>query len=340
MTSLYSTTQANALTIREKALYYALIPVFGSAIKSYCTRHRIPLKTILVNHTTPAKSKVDLSVYAPPPTLHFATPPSATADGPVLLYFHGGGYVNPLRAIAHIPFVLRCVFLEYALAPEHRYPVQLVQAVSALRYLLMDLPLRAEDIILAGDSAGGHLVGSLLAHMAKTSPYAAPLDINGGRFRAVLFVSPWTTMKVDQGSYETNAEKDYINRTGVSWLKGLWIPTEEDVWADLCEGEGAEDVWSQVFPSPKGSPGLVKNAMVTAGTAEVLLDSCRRFARDCVRAQTVAGRRETDWSVLDGKDFIFVECEGEIHVQPALDAALRYHDGVTMRAILRWLENV
>lgn len=30
MTSLYSTTQANALTIREKALYYALIPVFGN----------------------------------------------------------------------------------------------------------------------------------------------------------------------------------------------------------------------------------------------------------------------------------------------------------------------
>ncbi|KAG5300178.1 lipase/thioesterase [Histoplasma capsulatum G186AR] len=399
MTSLHSTTQANALTIREKALYYALIPVFviqlllaiaftnkinkslhwrqrlsitylqvqtatfsfhqlthglrnnptGSAIKSYCTRHRIPLKTILVNHTIPTESKVGSGVYAPPPTLHFITPPSATADGPVLLYFHGGGYVNPLRGIAHMPFVLRCaaackarevVFLEYALAPEYQYPVQLVQAVSALRYLLKDLLLRAEDIILAGDSAGGHLAGSLLAHMVKTSPYAASLDINGGRFRAVLFVSPWTTMRVDQGSYETNAEKDYINRTGVSWLKGLWIPTEEDVWADLCEGEGAEDVWSQVFPSPKGSPGLVKNAMVTAGTAEVLLDSCRRFARDCVRAQTVAARRETDWSVLGGKDFIFVECEGEVHVQPALDAALRYHDGVMMRAILRWLENV
>ncbi|KKZ66014.1 hypothetical protein EMCG_08236 [[Emmonsia] crescens] len=386
--------KANPLTIREKAVFYALIPVFvfrvlttvsrqtnkylhwrqklalavlqvqratfptkqltsnlrnsltGSAIEGYCTKHKIPYKTIT---DIPTESKTGSGVPVPPSILHFVTPISATADGPTLLYFHGGGYVNPLRAAGHMPFVLRCaaackakevIFLEYALAPEHQYPAQLIQAVAALRYLLNELSLRAEDIIIAGDSAGGNLAGSLLTHIVKPSPYAAPLDIGAGQLRAVLFVSPWTMLAVDQESYETNDGKDYIDRAQVLGVTGKWNPTEGEVWADLSQGEGAKDVWGQVFPSSEESPGLVKKAMVTAGTAEVLLDSCRMFAKDCVKAETVVAGRGMDWSVFDGKDFVVAECEGEVHVQPALDAALGYSEGTMMRAILRWLGSV
>ncbi|PGH08138.1 hypothetical protein GX51_01291 [Blastomyces parvus] len=396
MATLPSTSQGNSLSIREKAVFYALIPVFvirlliaftrqtnkslhwrqklaltflqvqratfpakqllsnirknptGKAIESYCTKRKIPHGAIIVNEIS-NESKEGPAVHTPPPTLHFVIPVSPTADGPTLLYFHGGGYVNPLRAAGHMPFVLRCaaackarqvVFLEYALAPEYQYPVQLIQAVSALRYLLNDRLLKAEDIIIAGDSAGGNLAGSLLAHIAKASPYAAPLDIGAGQLRAVLFVSPWTMMTVDQESYETNDGKDYINGPIALRFKGAWNPAAADAWADLCEGEGIDEIWRQVFRPSGGPPGLVKKAMVTAGTAEVLLDSCRRFARDCVKAETVVAGRGADWSAFDGKDFVFAECEGEIHVQPALDAAVGYNSGTMMHAILRWLENV
>ncbi|ODH44295.1 hypothetical protein ACO22_00915 [Paracoccidioides brasiliensis] len=299
------------------------------------------------------KAQIEPCLHVPQPTLHFVTPPSASETGPILLYFHGGGYVNPLQAPGHMPFALRCaaackakevVFLEYSLAPEHPYPSQLVQAVADLRYLLNELSLRADDIIIAGDSAGGNLTGSLLTHIAKPSPYAAPLDLAGRQLEAVLLVSPWVMLGTNQGSYHTNHRKDFLTLAQENWFKAQWnangIANEEEVWANLCEWEGARDVWNGVFPSSGESQGLVKKAMVTVGTAEVLLDSCRVFAKDCVKAEMVVAQRETDWSVFHGKDFVFAECEGEVHVQPALDLAVKYYEGYMMRAVLSWLESV
>ncbi|OJD13469.1 hypothetical protein AJ78_06080 [Emergomyces pasteurianus Ep9510] len=389
-----SSNQANTLTIRERALYYALFPIFvirliiaffrqnnqylhwrqrlaltylqvqratfpenlqtsnlrtGQVVKNYCTKNKIPYTAVILTDIN-TESKAGSDVYAPAPSLHFVTPVSATEGRQTLLYFHGGGYVSPMRDVGYMPFVLRCaaackakevVFLEYSLAPEYQYPIQLIQAVAALRYLLKELSLRAEDIIIAGDSSGGNLAGALLAHIVKPSPYAAPLDLGGRHFRTVLFISPWVKMTVDQESYDTNDGKDFIDRVQVLGFKKSWNPNERDVWADLCQGEGAEDVWNLVFPpSERSSSGLVKKAMVTAGTAEVLLDSCQSFSRDRVKAETVPAGQETDFSVFDGKDFVFAECQGEVHVQPALDTAVCYYEGTMMRAILRWLESV
>lgn len=316
----------------------------GLGIKKYCAKNRLTVKPVTLDASS--------TEYGPgpdvhPPTLHFVTPRNASSDGPTLLYFHGGGYVNPMRAEAHAPFVLSCaaackakevVFLEYALAPEHPYPAQLIQAVAALRYLLMTHSLKPENIIVGGDSAGGNLVGSLLAHLVKPSPYAAPLDLNGGQLRAALFVSPWVMMDTNQKSFNTNDGKDYIDRPSALAFKADWSPNEAEVWANLCRADDASEIWSQVFG--RGSPGVVKNAMVTVGTVEVLLDSCRAFADDHVQAKTVVGGRECDWSGVDGVPFVYAECTGEAHVQPALDGAVGYEGGAMMAAIRRWLTSV
>lgn len=51
--------------------------------------------------------------------------------------------------------------LEYTLSPDESCPRQLEQAVEALRYVLR--LTNPENIILAGDSAGGHLIAGLLS---------------------------------------------------------------------------------------------------------------------------------------------------------------------------------
>jgi len=90
-----------------------------------------------------------------------------TADGaaPAILYLHGGGYIvgsaygyralgGALVAAAGVGAIVP----DYRLAPEHPFPAALEDALSAYRWLAE----QGRGVVLAGDSAGGGLVCSLL----------------------------------------------------------------------------------------------------------------------------------------------------------------------------------
>lgn len=86
---------------------------------------------------------------------------SFDGSGGALVYFHGGGYVfgSPLTH-ARIGLTLarltglRVVLPAYPLAPEHRWPAQLDVAIATVLNVMRDA---AAPVLLAGDSAGGHL---------------------------------------------------------------------------------------------------------------------------------------------------------------------------------------
>ena len=322
----------------------------GDAILRHCDKSNIAHKTVILDDATQTSSSANSSAQAPPSTLHLLTPPAPAQQesGPTLLYFHGGGFVNPLRGAAHMPFIMRCAaacrvkqvaILEYSLAPEHPYPAQLIQCVAALRYLLQEMHVGPEDIVLAGDSAGGQLVGALLAHLTQPSPYAVPVKVSG-RFRAALFVSPFVRLPTgtDVGSYESNKGRDYLSRAQVNGFNAAWKGKEDDIWANLCGVQTSGQVWRKVFA--RDSQGLVRKALITVGTAEIFLDCCREFAQEHVGAETIRAGRDTDCKAFEGKDFVLAECEGEVHVQVALDSGVNYHKGVMERAIMSWLANV
>jgi acetyl esterase len=86
---------------------------------------------------------------------------------PVLLYFHGGGFtVGSIRShdilCSQLARLSGCAVLSlgYRLAPEHRFPVAVEDAWSALQWLAQQahlLGLDGERIAVGGDSAGGTL---------------------------------------------------------------------------------------------------------------------------------------------------------------------------------------
>lgn len=264
-----------------------------------------------------------------------------------------------------MPFILslhkaskahQTIILEYALAPEHPYPAQIIQSVAALSYLLTDLSLSPSDIILAGDSAGGQLVGALLAHLAKPSSYAPQVggwkDERDQQFKAAVFVSPWASMQGpdDASMFEKADDKwDYLTEGQCGRYQDLWNPKVDEVWANLCSfsedrnTEEEEEVWGRVF-GRDGRRAMVKKTLLTVGTAEVLVDSCRRFGRECVGGETVVVDRDTTSMDLEreikGRDVVTVECVGDAHVQPTLDAAVGYEEGVMMRVLTAWLRGV
>jgi acetyl esterase/lipase len=90
------------------------------------------------------------------------TPKNSMTDQ-VLLYLHGGGFVlglTPphLHMVAHLArkMGIRALMVDYRLAPEYPFPAALDDCVTAYRWLVKQ-GISAQNIVVAGDSAGGNL---------------------------------------------------------------------------------------------------------------------------------------------------------------------------------------
>src|SRR5665647_3873263 len=91
----------------------------------------------------------------------------AAAVLPVLVYYHGGGWVigdldthdTLCRELAN-GSGCAVVAVHYRLAPEHRFPAAAIDSIAALRWVhdnAKDLHLDASRMAVGGDSAGGNL---------------------------------------------------------------------------------------------------------------------------------------------------------------------------------------
>ena len=124
----------------------------------------------------------------------------------VLLQLHGGGYIggmrNAYRSFAGLYSELgrgmSVLTVDYRVAPEHPYPAALEDAVCAYEWLLAQ-GWFSEQIIVAGDSAGGGLAMALCHYL-----------INHGRQLpcGIIAMSPWTDLTASGESYDTNYERD------------------------------------------------------------------------------------------------------------------------------------
>jgi len=92
-------------------------------------------------------------------------PRGAEQQLPSVLYLHGGGWVfgsagshGRLAAELAVASGAAVLFVEYALAPDARYPMQVEQCYAVARWIAEEGPghgLDAARIAVAGDSAGG-----------------------------------------------------------------------------------------------------------------------------------------------------------------------------------------
>ena len=123
----------------------------------------------------------------------------------VILYCHGGGYTSGnlgysrvlSSKLAHVTGYDVLSF-EYRLAPEHPYPAAVEDAMRAWDYLMYQ-GYGAENVTVAGDSAGGNLA-LVLCRRLKAAGRRMP--------RALLLMSPWTDMTMTGASYRERVESD------------------------------------------------------------------------------------------------------------------------------------
>jgi len=97
--------------------------------------------------------------------------PKLAANGKVILWVHGGGYVGDdkkkvehyMVALANSSFTV--VSINYALAPKHHYPVQLKQIEEAYLFIKKhsdDYGFKVDKLYFGGDSAGAQLVAQFV----------------------------------------------------------------------------------------------------------------------------------------------------------------------------------
>lgn len=187
----------------------------------------------------------------------------ASADqGRVMLYVHGGGYVQGTLA-THRNMVYeiakamggRVLNLDYRLAPEHPFPAAVDDTVAAWKQLL-DAGQDPAKASFGGDSAGGGLVVAALM-AARDQGLALPA--------CGCCISPWTDLVGLGQTMATKADEDpMVNRAAL------------DFFADLYAGstDKRDPLVSPNFGDLSGLPPL----LVQVGTAETLLDDSRRLA--------------------------------------------------------------
>lgn len=123
----------------------------------------------------------------------------------VVLYIHGGGFIagsinshrDLVTRIANASNA-RALIIDYRLAPEHKFPAGLNDAFNSYKWLLNNR-ISPQDIVVAGDSAGGGLALSLLL-LIKEKGIAMP--------GSAVFLSPWVDLECKGKSHLRNKEKD------------------------------------------------------------------------------------------------------------------------------------
>jgi len=219
-----------------------------------------------------------------------------------VLYLHGGGYCVGSPATHHAitgHLAVRCgarVFVaDYRLAPEHAFPAAVDDAVAAYRGLLA-AGAKAQDIVIAGDSAGG---GLTLAAALRLRELELPLP------RALVLFSPWVDLSLDQ---LPPPPPDEVMLT-LPWIT-------QCARAYVARADARHPLISPVYADLAGLP----RTLVQVGTDEILLGDSRRL-RDRLQSSGVAVSYQEfprRWHVFQANAGLLADADR------ALDAVARF----------------
>jgi acetyl esterase len=207
-------------------------------------------------------------------------PLADAASKPLVVFFHGGGWVvgdldthdQPCRLLARYADV-NVLSVDYRLAPEHPFPAAAEDAVAAFAWAVAhaaELGVDASRIAVAGDSAGGNLA-AVVAQVTRDTGVTQPV--------AQLLLYPGADGSVSRPSKSLFADGFFLTRKQMDWY-----------WDTYRAGAPSTDPLISPLLNPDLS-GLAP-AVVTTAAFDPLRDEGEAYA-DALRAagSTVVLRR-------------------------------------------------
>jgi acetyl esterase len=152
-------------------------------------------------------------------------PKGAEGTLPVIVYFHGGGWVlgdaathdRLIRELA-VGTNAVVVFVDYDRSPEARYPVAIEEDYAVTKYVAEhadEFGADAQRLAIAGDSVGGNMT-AVVSLLAK--------ERSGPAIKAQLLFYPVTDASMNDKSYKEFADGPWLAAKGMAWFWDAYLP--------------------------------------------------------------------------------------------------------------------
>jgi acetyl esterase len=215
--------------------------------------------------------------------LRLFDPRASRAPGPVVVFYHGGGFVvgnidthAGMAAEIARQLDLPVVSVEYRLAPEHKWPAAPDDAEAAARWIAENGEAFGREfthLVLAGDSAGGNLT-LVTAAALRDEPAALPL-------LAQIPIYPVTDVSRNYESYSRFADGYGLEEANIAYYEQAYQP---------------DHAHRRRSPIRDDLAGLPPTLLVTAGL-DPLRDEGRAYAAAAIKAGVPVIYREYQGTV-------------------------------------------
>lgn len=193
----------------------------------------------------------------------------------------------------------------FRLAPEYRYPSAVEDVVHAYSYLIQQLNVSSEKIVVIGDQAGASLLLETLfiTHDPNMFEITAgdddqPIVPELPRPIGIVFISPLVTDQFTSESWRVNQKYDYVtDYTAKITMKDYFPPINEQLLDE--EEQSAQRILGVLNLETGFMEFLSKDLLMFVGNLEVFRDDALLLAakaeQDGINCQTVLEECVHNW---------------------------------------------